>query len=110
MSGALKRRIRLALTMVFFGYSGFKTVKVIGALASGSAGAGRYGSHAPVEGDVVSGVLFLVLYLALPLHLTCVGLLMQRPYLPAPWPRIVWWSVVVSGVWLGSSFLIRKFG
>jgi hypothetical protein len=96
--------------MVFFGYSGFKVVKVIGALVSGSAGAGRYGSHAPAEGDVLSTALFLVLYLALPLHLICVGLLMQRPYLPVPWPRIVWWSVVVSGVWLGSSFLIRKFG
>lgn len=110
MSGTSKRRIRLALTMVFVGYSAFKVVKVIGALTSGSAGAGRYGHWAPGEGDAVSTFLFLALYLALPLHLMCVGLLMQRPYLPVPWPRIAWWSVVVSGVWLGSSFLIRKFG
>lgn len=102
----MKKRIRLFLSLVFFGYSGFKAVKVIGGLTSGV----HHGSHAPVEGDFLSAVFYLVLYLALPLHLTFVGLLMQRPYFPNPWPRIIWWSVVFSGVWLGISFVIRKFG
>lgn len=106
MSGTMKKRIRLFLAAVFFGYSAFKTVKVIGGLISG----GHHGSHAPVDGDVLSILYYLVLYLALPLHLTCVGLLMQRPYLPALWRRTVFWAVVFSGTWLGISFIIRKFG
>lgn len=102
----MKKKIRMFLTVLFLGYSAFKTAKVIGGLVSG----GYHGSHAPADGDALSILYYLVLYLALPLHLTCVGLLIQRPYLPAPWPRIAWWSVVCSGVWLGVSFIIRKFG
>jgi len=110
LSGAVKRRIRLVLTIVFFGYSGYKAFKIIGGLLSGAADPAHYGKFAPVGGQPMTLLWFLALFLALPFHLTCVGLLMQRPYLPAPWPRIVWWAVVFSGLWLGVSFLIRKFG
>jgi hypothetical protein len=110
VGGTVKKRIRLVLTLAFFGYSGYKAVSVIGGLLLGSMEGGDQGKFAPAAGDPISVVVFAALYLALPLHLTCVGLLMQRPYLPSPWPRIVWWAVVFSGLWVGTSFLIRKFG
>ena len=51
--------------------------------------------------------LALALRAALPLHLTAVALLMQRPFLPRVWGRMAWCATVVSGCWLGIAFLIR---
>jgi hypothetical protein len=51
---------------------------------------------------------WFALHLALPLHLTFVALLLQRKYLRPGLGRFAWFATVISGCWLGISFLIRR--
>jgi hypothetical protein len=51
----------------------------------------------------------LALMMPIPFHVMAVGLILQKRYLSQTWKRIAWFSVVISGCWLGLSLFIRVF-
>lgn len=53
-------------------------------------------------------VFALALKLPVPFHVISVGLILQRRWLPAALSKIAWYSVVISGCWLGAALAIRS--
>ncbi|MFW6140253.1 MAG: hypothetical protein ACOC5S_02740 [Acidobacteriota bacterium] len=51
----------------------------------------------------------LALIIPIPFHVMSVGLILQKRFLSRTWTRIAWFSIVISGCWLGVSLLIRVF-
>jgi len=54
-------------------------------------------------------LLSLVLGLPVPLHVISIGLILRRKLLPPIWAKLAWFSIVISGCWLGASLAIRLF-
>jgi hypothetical protein len=92
------RRVFSGALLAFAGFRLYQLVMTLVDDPSGSILATDVGAPLP---------LALALRAALPLHLTSVALLMQRPFLPPVWGRTAWYATVLSGCWLGIAFLIR---
>lgn len=82
-------------------FAAFRFSQLVVILVGDPSGA----SLAEEEGAPV--FLALALRMALPIHLTAVALLVQRPFLSPGWSRTAWLATVISGSWLGVAFLIR---
>jgi hypothetical protein len=82
-------------------FAAFRLYQLVVILVNDPSGA----SLAEEEGAPV--LLALALRAALPLHLTSVALLVQRPFLSPTWSRTAWLATVISGSWLGVAFLLR---
>ncbi|MCK4775807.1 MAG: hypothetical protein KAT30_13510 [Candidatus Krumholzibacteria bacterium] len=98
MRSKIFRRVFSGTLLVF---AGFRLYQLVMALVADPSGA----TLAQDVGVPLS--LALALRAALPLHLSAVALLMQRPFLPQAWGRTGWYATVISGCWLGIAFLIR---
>lgn len=89
------------MSVVFLGLSVFRSYQIaLSFVADGDGGP---------TGGFWPDVFWLALHLALPLHLTFVALLLQRKYVRPGVDRFAWFGAIVSGCWLGISFIIRKF-
>ncbi|BCS88831.1 hypothetical protein [Pseudodesulfovibrio sediminis] len=51
----------------------------------------------------------LLLALPIPLHVTFIGLIVQKRWLSANMARFAWIGITVSGIWLGIALLIKIF-
>ncbi|MDH3215071.1 MAG: hypothetical protein OEN01_02115 [Candidatus Krumholzibacteria bacterium] len=100
MRAKILRRLFSALLVGFAAYRFYQLVAVLVSDPSGVTLAQDVGAPLP---------LALALRAALPLHLTSVALLMQRPFIRPAWGRRAWFATVISGCWLGVAFLIRFF-
>jgi hypothetical protein len=49
----------------------------------------------------------LMLSLPVPFHVISVGFVVQRRWMAAPWAKVVWWTTVISGLWLGGVLVIK---
>ena len=98
MRSKIFRRVFSGALLVFAGFRLYQLVAALVADPSGATLAEDVGAPLP---------LALALRAALPLHLSAVALLMQRPFLPRAWGRTGWYATVISGCWLGIAFLIR---
>lgn len=54
-------------------------------------------------------LLSLALALPVPLHVISIGLILRRKLLSPIWAKLAWFSIVISGCWLGVSLVIRQF-
>jgi len=86
--------------ILFAGFRFYQLVAIMVGDPSGATLAEESGAPFP---------LALALDAALPLHLTSVTLLVQRPYIPKTWGRVAWLATVISGTSLGILFLVRLF-
>jgi hypothetical protein len=51
----------------------------------------------------------LALSLAVPFHVISIGLILQRRWLSDRWARVAWFSIVISGCWLGAAIAAKLF-
>jgi hypothetical protein len=81
-------------------------VRMISGAVNGSLAAQLF----PESPESVSNTLVaLSLGLPVPLHVTSIGLLLQRRWLPHSWARISFLAVVISGCWLGAAVGVKLF-
>jgi len=98
MKKKLFRRLFSAALLLFAAFRLYQLIVILVQDPSGATLAADEGAPLP---------LALALKGALPLHLTSVALLMQRPYISPKWGRVGWWATVITGSWLGVTFLIK---
>ncbi len=60
-----------------------------------------------LEPSFLRAVFAVCLSLPLPFHIISIGMVLQRRWFSSRWGRIAWIAILVSGLWLGASLVLK---